>query len=87
MYSLFHVVVETDVISTKIIRFLTSEKGGRITFIPLNRVKAPHVNYPHNSDVVPLLKKLNFSQEHGPAFSQVGYISSCVTHKILFNIR
>ncbi|CAA7403122.1 unnamed protein product [Spirodela intermedia] len=69
--SLFHVVVETDVISTKIIRFLTSEKGGRITFIPLNRVKAPHVNYPHSSDVVPLLKKLNFSQEHGPAFSQV----------------
>uniref|UniRef100_A0A1D1YI49 Structural maintenance of chromosomes protein n=2 Tax=Anthurium amnicola TaxID=1678845 RepID=A0A1D1YI49_9ARAE len=69
--SLFHVVVETDEIATKIIRFLTSEKGGRVTFIPLNRVKVPHVNYPHSSDVVPLLKKLNFSQEHAAAFSQV----------------
>ena len=71
IFSLFHVVVETDVISTKIIKYLTSEKGGRITFIPLNRVKVAHVKYPHSSDVVPLLKKLNFSQEHSPAFSQV----------------
>ncbi|XP_078432329.1 structural maintenance of chromosomes (SMC) family protein isoform X2 [Wolffia australiana] len=69
--SLFHVVVENDGISTKIIRFLTSEKGGRITFIPLNRVRTHQVNYPHSSDVVPLLKKLNFSQDHAPAFSQV----------------
>lgn len=69
--SLFHVVVETDEISTRIIRQLTSEKGGRVTFIPLNRVKAPHIDYPHNPDVVPLLKKLNFRSEFGPALKQV----------------
>ncbi|OVA00520.1 RecF/RecN/SMC [Macleaya cordata] len=69
--SLFHVVVETDEISTRIIRYLNSEKGGRVTFIPLNRVKAPHVTYPHNSDVVPLLKKLKFSSHHNAAFQQV----------------
>ncbi|XP_020250621.1 structural maintenance of chromosomes protein 3 isoform X1 [Asparagus officinalis] len=69
--SLFHVVVETDEISTIIIKQLTTEKGGRVTFIPLNRVKAPHINYPHNPDVVPLLKKLNFRSEYGPAFQQV----------------
>ncbi|GMP99180.1 hypothetical protein CsSME_00046757 [Camellia sinensis var. sinensis] len=41
--SLFHVVVETDEISTQIIRHLNALKGGRVTFIPLNRVKAPQV--------------------------------------------
>ncbi|KAI3952588.1 hypothetical protein MKW98_015817 [Papaver atlanticum] len=69
--SLFHVVVETDEISTRLIRYLNSEKGGRITFIPLNRVNPPHVEYPNNCDVVPMLKKLRFSPHHNPAFQQV----------------
>ncbi|KDP35372.1 hypothetical protein JCGZ_10356 [Jatropha curcas] len=69
--SLFHVVVENDEISTQIIRHLNSSKGGRVTFIPLNRVKAPHVNYPQSSDVIPLLKKLKFSPNFTPAFAQV----------------
>lgn len=69
--SLFHVVVETDEISTQIIRHLNSLKGGRVTFIPLNRVKSPHVQYPQSSDVIPLLKRLKFSSHYEPAFAQV----------------
>ncbi|KAI9194420.1 hypothetical protein LWI28_005845 [Acer negundo] len=69
--SLFHVVVENDEISTQIIRHLNSLKGGRVTFIPLNRVKAPRVTYPQSSDVIPLLRKLNFSPNFNPAFAQV----------------
>lgn len=69
--SLFHVVVENDEISTQIIRHLNSSKGGRVTFIPLNRVKAPRVTYPQSSDVIPLLKKLKFSPNFTPAFAQV----------------
>ncbi|CAH9100174.1 unnamed protein product [Cuscuta epithymum] len=69
--SLFHVVVENDDISTQIIRHLNSEKGGRVTFIPLNRVKAPEVSYPQNNDVIPLLKKLKFSNRYTKAFEQV----------------
>ncbi|VAH23636.1 unnamed protein product [Triticum turgidum subsp. durum] len=69
--SLFHVVVENDDISTKIIQVLTREKGGRVTFIPLNRVHAPNVNVPQSSDFVPLLKKLKFRAEHRRAFEQV----------------
>lgn len=69
--SLFHVVVENDEISTKIIRYLSAEKGGRVTFMPLNRVKAPKTNYPNSPDVVPLLKKLKFSSRFTPAFAQV----------------
>uniref|UniRef100_A0ACD5TZL5 Uncharacterized protein n=1 Tax=Avena sativa TaxID=4498 RepID=A0ACD5TZL5_AVESA len=69
--SLFHVVVENDDISTKIIQVLTREKGGRVTFIPLNRVHAPNVNVPQSSDFVPLLKKLKFRADHRRAFEQV----------------
>ncbi|XP_074570435.1 structural maintenance of chromosomes protein 3 [Curcuma longa] len=60
-----------DDISTRIIRYLTAEKGGRITFIPLNRVKVPHITYPQSSDVVPLLKKLKIRSDCASAVEQV----------------
>ncbi|CAN8247051.1 unnamed protein product [Cochlearia groenlandica] len=69
--SLFHVVVENDDISTKIIKELNVRRGGRVTFIPLNRVKAPHVNYPQSSDAIPLLKRLKFDSRFQPAMGQV----------------
>lgn len=69
--SLYHVVVDNDETSTKIIRHLNAQKGGRVTFIPLNRVKKPHVTYPQGSDVIPLLKKLRFSDSYCRAFEQV----------------
>ncbi|KAG2331872.1 hypothetical protein Bca52824_003052 [Brassica carinata] len=69
--SLFHVVVENDNISTEIIKHLSSRKGGRVTFIPLNRVIAPHVNYPQSSDAVPLLRRLKFDSRFALAFGQV----------------
>ncbi|KAJ0985643.1 hypothetical protein J5N97_003999 [Dioscorea zingiberensis] len=69
--SLFHVIVDNDEISTRIIRYLTAEKGGRVTFIPLNKVHVPHITYPHNPDVVPLLKRLKFKTEDALAFQQV----------------
>ncbi|KAL8479922.1 hypothetical protein ACS0TY_026749 [Phlomoides rotata] len=69
--SLFHVVVENDDISTKIIGHLNAQKGGRVTFVPLNRVKAPQVAYPQSSDVIPLLKKMKFLEKYRSAFGQV----------------
>lgn len=69
--SLFHVVVENDDISTRIIQVLTREKGGRVTFIPLNRVKVPDVSCPQSPDFVPLLKKLKYRADHRRAFEQV----------------
>ncbi|KAL0674875.1 hypothetical protein Bca4012_002856 [Brassica carinata] len=75
--SLFHVVVENDDISTKIIEHLNSRKGGRVTFIPLNRVNAPHVNYPQCSDAIPLLRRLKFDSKFAPAFGQPSYLVVC----------
>ncbi len=64
-------MVDIDDISTKIIRYLTIDKGGRVTFIPLNCVWPPHLNYPIRPNVVPLLKKLKFNLKFGPTFVQV----------------
>ncbi|KAL2945568.1 Structural maintenance of chromosomes protein 3, partial [Bienertia sinuspersici] len=69
--SLFHVVVDSDETATKIIRQLNASKGGRVTFIPLNKVKPSNVTCPQNDDVVPLLKKLKFQENYTNAFSQV----------------
>ncbi|CAO2840950.1 unnamed protein product [Amaranthus hypochondriacus] len=69
--SLFHVVVDTDETATQIIRHLNASKGGRVTFIPLNKVKPAHINCPQSDDVVPLLKKLKFQDMYTKAFSQV----------------
>lgn len=72
-------VVDNDETSTKIIRHLNSLKGGRVTFIPLNRVKAPRVNYPKSTDVIPLLDRLDFSPNFRPALAQVSLYLSFVT--------
>lgn len=71
---MFHVVVDNDDISTRIIRYLTSEKGGRVTFMPLNQIRASRVTYPTGPDVVPLLKKLKYDARFGPAFAQVSIV-------------
>lgn len=72
--SLFHVVVDTDETATQIIRHLNASKGGRVTFIPLNKVKPAHINCPQSDDVVPLLKKLKFQEMYTKAFSQVSIL-------------
>lgn len=71
-------VVENDDKSTQIIRHLNSQKGGRVTFIPLNRVKAPHITYPQSSDVKPLLNRLEFNPDYTPAFSQVSFYTNAI---------
>ncbi|KAF3684905.1 Structural maintenance of chromosomes protein 3 [Capsicum annuum] len=81
--SLFHVVVDNDETSTKIIRHLNAQKGGRVTFIPLNRVKTPHVNYPQGSDVIPLLKKLRFSDSYRKAFEQLKVLEAVQEQRAL----
>ena len=69
---LFQVVVENDTVATKIVDFLTRDKMGRATFLPLNRVNPSDVNYPdHGSDAVPMLKLLKFNPMFAPAMKQV----------------
>ncbi|KAK9372239.1 RecF/RecN/SMC [Lipomyces chichibuensis] len=69
--SLFHVVVDNDTTATTIMEVLNRERSGRVTFMPLNRLKPKTVNYPDNDDAIPLVRKLRYNPEHAPAIEQV----------------
>ncbi|KAF2795872.1 RecF/RecN/SMC protein [Melanomma pulvis-pyrius CBS 109.77] len=69
--SLFHVVCDNDATATKVVELLNKERGGRLTCIPLNRVKVKHAQLPNSSDAYPLLKKLTYDPAYDPAFKHI----------------
>jgi structural maintenance of chromosome 3 (chondroitin sulfate proteoglycan 6) len=73
--SLFHVVVDTDETASKILDVMNKEKGGRVTFMPLNRLKSAQINYPKANDAIPMINKLKFDRAYVMAFEQVRALS------------
>lgn len=69
--SLFHYVVDNDETATKVIEILQKERAGRITFIPLNRVRPKTSNVPKASDSIPIIEKIQFDPIYEKAFQQV----------------
>lgn len=72
--SLFHVVVDTDKTASMIMEELVRTKSGRVTFMPLNRLVTPEVNYPNSNDhqCIPLIKKIKYDKpEISKAISHV----------------
>lgn len=75
--SLFHVVVDTDETASKVLEVMLKEKTGRVTFMPLNRLKPKPVAFPQAPDAIPLIDKLKFNELHRKAFQQV-FGKTCV---------
>ncbi|KAG5634871.1 hypothetical protein H0H81_000460 [Sphagnurus paluster] len=69
--SLFHVVVDTDETASKVLDTMIKEKTGRVTFMPLNRLKPKTPPAPNAQDAEPLLNKLRFDNIYEKAFQQV----------------
>ncbi|KAK9462676.1 RecF/RecN/SMC [Lipomyces oligophaga] len=69
--SLFHVVVDTDATASRIMEILNRERLGRVTFMPLNRLRSKKVIYPHSDEVIPLIAKLRYRSEYRQAVEQV----------------
>ncbi len=69
--SLFHVVVDTDETASKLVEAMTREKCGRLTFMPLNRLKSTNVQYPKANDAIPMISKLTFDRAYVMAFEHV----------------
>ncbi|KAL8708882.1 MAG: hypothetical protein Q9220_006338 [cf. Caloplaca sp. 1 TL-2023] len=69
--SLFHYVVDNDSTASKVIEILQKEKAGRITFIPLNRVRPKTANVPKGTDAIPMIEKLQFDPMYEKAFQQI----------------
>ncbi|KAJ5387491.1 hypothetical protein N7509_010032 [Penicillium cosmopolitanum] len=69
--SLFHYVVDTDETATKVLEILQKEKAGRVTFMPLNRLRSKPMNMPRASDVIPMIEKMQFDPAYERAFQHV----------------
>lgn len=53
--SLFHVIVDTDGTAARLMKRLEKDRLGRVTFLPLNRLRIDRADYPQTPDVKPLL--------------------------------
>jgi structural maintenance of chromosome 3 (chondroitin sulfate proteoglycan 6) len=56
---------------------MLKEKTGRVTFMPLNRLKPKNPPTPNAQDAIPIIEKLSFAPEHQKAFQQV-FGKTCV---------
>jgi len=56
---------------------MLKEKNGRVTFMPLNRLKPKNPAAPNSQDAEPLVDKLKFDRRHEKAFQQV-FGKTCV---------
>ncbi|KAJ3337113.1 Structural maintenance of chromosomes protein 3, partial [Kappamyces sp. JEL0680] len=69
--SLFHLVVDTDTTATLILDALNKERGGRVTFMPLNRLRPRESVYPDSEQAIPLMSRLEYDPMFRPAMLQV----------------
>ena len=69
--SLFNYIVESEDIAARLSDYLTKEKLGRVTFVPLQQVKTKPVNVPQASDAVHLVTKLKYDKRFDKAYQQV----------------
>ena len=69
--SLFNYIVETEEIATHLSEYLTKEKRGRVTFVPLQQVRVKPVNVPKASDALHLVTRLKYDRHLEKAYQQV----------------
>lgn len=69
--SLFHYVVDTDDTASRVLEILQREKGGRVTFMPLNRLRPKPATIPRAADAVQLITKIQYDARYEKAFQQV----------------
>uniref|UniRef100_A0A7S1N2S4 SMC hinge domain-containing protein n=1 Tax=Eutreptiella gymnastica TaxID=73025 RepID=A0A7S1N2S4_9EUGL len=70
--ALLHVVVRDDNVASDILAAMNREKlEGRVTFMPLNRLKADWSVPMATEDVLPLVEKLEFAPEYAPAIHSI----------------
>ena len=81
LFSLFHVVVDTDETASTVLDAMIKEKTGRVTFMPINRLKPKIPDMPNSHDVEPLIGKLRFDAKYQKAFQQV-FGKTCVCREL-----
>ncbi|RHZ71222.1 hypothetical protein Glove_261g73 [Diversispora epigaea] len=69
--SLFHVVVDTDDTASRVLDVLNREQNGRVTFMPLNRLRTRRFEYPQADNVQPMIDVVKFDKTYTKAVEQV----------------
>jgi len=69
--SLFDIVVDNDETATKVTDALYKERAGRVTCMPLNRLRSKTPNFPNAQDALPLIKRIQFDQRYLKAVEHV----------------
>ena len=69
--SLFNYVVDTDDTASKIIEILNKERGGRVTFVPLDKIKPKTTNFPQAQDARPMMSLMKYDPKFENAIQQV----------------
>ncbi|KAF3924845.1 hypothetical protein ABW21_db0204377 [Orbilia brochopaga] len=68
--SLFHVVVDNDKTALQLVEAV-AQRAGRITTMPLNRLRNRPTKYPDASDAIPMIEKVEYDEAYHEAFQQV----------------
>ena len=70
--SLFHIIVESDKLAAELMVELEKKRAGRLTFLPLNRLRVPDITYPDSNDVRALIDvAIDYEEEVELAIKQV----------------
>ena len=69
--SLFDIVVDNDETATKVTDALYKERAGRVTCMPLNRLRSKIPNFPSAQDALPLIKRIQFQERYTKAVEHV----------------
>jgi len=63
--------VDTDETASKVLEVLNREKSGRVTFVPLDRIKPKVIAFQEKSDALLMIKKVTFDQKYKAAMQQI----------------
>jgi structural maintenance of chromosome 3 (chondroitin sulfate proteoglycan 6) len=75
------VVVDTDETASQVLEAMLKDKIGRVTFVPLNRLKTKTTIYPEAEGVEPLITQLKYDPKFDKAFQQV-FGKTCVCENL-----
>ena len=69
---LFQVVVDSDDVAQTLVKELQKANAGRVTFMPLNRLRpGAEPAYPESEDAIPMISRLSFLPKFRPAMLEV----------------
>jgi structural maintenance of chromosome 3 (chondroitin sulfate proteoglycan 6) len=68
---LFHVVVDTDATAAKLMKKLEQDRLGRLTFLPLSKLRPNDPSIPKSDNYYPLLSRLEYDKKFDKAMRQV----------------